>query len=61
MEAGPGVPCGLGGWRAGAGLATPGAGLLESSDKEQGVWPLLSLTSDAQRADPRFLAWVLLM
>lgn len=55
------MPCRLGGWRAGAGLAAPGAGLLESSAQEQGVWPSLSLTSVAQRAGPRFLAWVLPM
>lgn len=55
------MPCGLGGWRAGAGLATPGTGLLKSSGKEQSVWPLLSLMSVAQWAGPRFLAWVLQM
>lgn len=44
------MPCGLGGWRAGAGLATPGTGLLKSSGKEQSVWPLLSLMSVAQWA-----------
>ena len=42
--AGPSVLCGLG--------STPGTGLLQSGDKVQGVWPLLSQMSLVQWATP---------